>query len=413
MPSPVRLVLVGGGHASVFLLRRAARWTQAGVAVTLVSDHPTLYYSGMVPEYLGGVYSAEEVQIDLQAWCQRTGVRWLCAAATGLDLSHRTVHTSAGVSVPYDVVAFDIGSRTPGHSDVPSTIPTKPLHRIERLAAFIASAESAASNSPPKRLVIVGGGAAGVEVALNVTARVPTRRLALTLLEPSDRLLPAMPSGAGQRALTLLRQRGADVRLGGKAADANSDHVVLDDGTHLHADAVLWATGTTAPSLFRSAGLPCDDQGFVRVAPSLHVPSYPAVFAAGDCAVVEGHEELARVGVHAVKQGPPLYTNVDRAVQALRQHRDPASVPFSAFRPYPVTPLILSTGTPEGLFVAGPWWVACGWALRLKHAVDLRWMRRYHLHLPRAQTLGGLLHGSHAGAATSLRPTTHRAHVGP
>lgn len=409
MPSPVRLVLVGGGHASVYLLRRAARWTQAGVAVTLVSDHPTLYYSGMVPEYLGGVYTAEEAQIDLRAWCQRTGVRWLHTAATGLALPHRTVHTSAGVSVPYDVVAFDIGSRTPGHTHVPGTIPTKPLHRIERLAAFVRAAETAPR---PQRLVIVGGGAAGVEVGLNVTARVPASRLALTLLEPGDRLLPSMPPGAGQRAAALLQQRGASVRLGSKAAEAGSDYAVLTGGTRLLADAVLWATGTTGPGLFRLAGLPCDDRGFVRVTPALHVPGDPAVFAAGDCAVVDGHEDLARVGVHAVKQGPTLYANVDRAVQALRQQGSLARVSFSTFRPYPVAPLILSTGTPEGLLVAGSWWVAAGWALRLKHAVDLRWMRRYHRHLPRAQTLGGLLHGGHAGAA-SPRPTARPAHLGP
>ena len=64
--SPLRLLIVGGGHASLPVLDHARRLAEAeGATVTLVSDRPELWYSGMTPEWLGGVYTQEDVTIPL------------------------------------------------------------------------------------------------------------------------------------------------------------------------------------------------------------------------------------------------------------------------------------------------------------------------------------------------------------
>lgn len=43
------------------VLLRARAWISAGIEVTLVDLHRSLYHSVMVPEGLGGVYEGEEV----------------------------------------------------------------------------------------------------------------------------------------------------------------------------------------------------------------------------------------------------------------------------------------------------------------------------------------------------------------
>lgn len=53
----MNLLLVGGGHAMLPALQHARRWTSRGVRVTLLDENRYLYYSGMVPEYVGGVYT--------------------------------------------------------------------------------------------------------------------------------------------------------------------------------------------------------------------------------------------------------------------------------------------------------------------------------------------------------------------
>jgi NADH dehydrogenase FAD-containing subunit len=406
MASKPHLLLVGGGHASVALLKRAQAWTRRqGATVTLLSEHPTLYYSGMVPEYLGGVYAADEVQIDLEAWCDQAGVRWLRGQATALDPADRVVRTAQGRAVDYDLVVFDVGARTAGVTDDTPGVHVKPLHHVERVERFVRRAVNAAPGDQPdarSRLAIVGGGAAGTEVALNVSARAQaadSASLDLTLIERGPSLLPGFPAGMQQRATRLLQRRGVEVRQGTAVKAAEDGALRLSDGTTWASDLTMWATGATGQPLFRDAGLPCDARGFLRVAPSLQCPSAPRVFAAGDCALVAGHEDLARVGVHAIKQGPLLADNVERALEALRAGRPPADARYRSFRPYPVAPLILSTGRAEGLWTAGPLWLRGRWALRLKHAADLRWMNRYRLRDANRWSMRQTLH-ARAAATT-------------
>ncbi|WP_420456995.1 NAD(P)/FAD-dependent oxidoreductase [Rubrivirga sp.] len=368
------LLVVGGGHASLPLLAHAhALADDAGAAVTLVSDQPELWYSGMTPEWLGGVYTRADVTVPLGPICERQGVRFVQARAVALDRDAREVALDDGRRVGYDLVAFDIGALNPGRDDADHAVRTKPLWRIAELGRFL---DKTAADGDARCLVVVGGGAAGTETALNVTARPGLGGLSVTVVEPGDRLCPELPARVGDWAAETLRQRGATVRLGTRAQGTDPEGVRLD-GETLPADAVLWATGSVGPPLFVEAGLTVTDRGFARVDRGLRSVDDGRVFVAGDSASVAGHEDLARIGVHAVKQGPVLRENVDQALRALAAGQDPAAVPLRPFRPYPVSPLLVSTGGPSAWWVAGPVAVRAHAVLRLKHAVDRRWIDRY------------------------------------
>ena len=370
------LLLVGGGHAMLPSVRAARAWVEAGARVLLVSDCRYLYYSGMVPEYLGGVYEREDVRIDLAALCAGVGIPFVEAEAVRLEAAERRLHTADGAMHAYDLIAFDIGGRNPGKAD--GAVPTKPLHRIEALAVKLR--EVLAGPPAAFRLVIVGGGAAGVEVGLNVAARFAGagrgEHLRLEVVESDGSLLPGFPAGLQRFAAERLRQHGAHLHLGARVDEASADGLRLENGTVRPADLVLWATGTTAPPIFREAHLPCDRSGFLRVHRTLQSVADPRVFGAGDCVSVEGFADLAKVGVHAVKQGPTLRDNLARALDHLREGRPLASADFDRFSPYPAAPLVLSTGRREGLWTSGGWWLRGRLFLRLKHFVDRRWMAK-------------------------------------
>ena len=374
---PIRLLLVGGGHAMLPLVKHADEWIRRGIEVTLLDEWDTLYYSGMVPEYLGGVYTAEEVQIDLGRLCAESGVTFRRGRAESLSLD-KIVVTEDGDAIEFDLVVFDIGSVTPHRKAADGAVLTKPLHHIEKLEQFVRSVLAAADST--QRVVVVGGGAAGVEVLLNLTARTRAVRpdaLRFSLVEPSDRLLPGFPAGMQRDVQRRLEERGVTLHLGARAELVEEGHVLLHDGTRLAADRVLWATGTTGPPLFRDVGLPVDDDGFLRVADTLQCPAAPWLFAAGDCAALASHPDLRKIGVHAVKQGPTLRSNVTAALDALQAGHALADADLQTFTPYPVAPLILSTGEPTGLWASGRFWLRGGSILRLKHFVDRRWMGRY------------------------------------
>ena len=60
-----QLVLIGGGHAHIQVLKRFAMKPLSDMAITLISDRDVGIYSGMVPGLIAGSYQAEELQIDL------------------------------------------------------------------------------------------------------------------------------------------------------------------------------------------------------------------------------------------------------------------------------------------------------------------------------------------------------------
>lgn len=381
----LQVVLAGGGHAMLPVLRMAGRWNDAGIAETTLFDpQPSLYYSGMIPEYLGGVYDAEQVRIDLAPLCQKAGVDFRQTALADINPAQGTVTDATGQTRRYDLLALDIGGRNPALPD--DAFPTKPLHRLPDVEARIRAVLSTSGKS--LSLCVVGGGAAGVEILLNVTARFQGagRRtdLSATVVESTGSLLRDFPDGMQRHVAAILADRGVNLILNERVTSVDDQGVntrSTSTGTfrRIAAGTVLWATGVTGPPLLRDSPLPLDSNSFVRVTDTLQVEGQPRIFAAGDCATITGHESLPKVGVHAVKQGWDLADNLDQTVRMLRQTgtlTTPATL--RRFRPYTVAPLILSTGTRDGIWTAGTVWWRGPLALRLKHWVDRRWIQGYN-----------------------------------
>jgi NADH dehydrogenase FAD-containing subunit len=361
---PKSILLIGGGHAMMPTVRHIREMVSASVQVTLVSDHPYLYYSGMVPEYLGGVYREEEVRLDLISLCERYGIEWVHGRATGLDVRRNEVTLGDGSVVAGDVIAFDVGSMTPGTTE--ESIVAKPLHRITRFAAQVDQMIASDGNHS---LAIVGGGAAGVEVALNVAQRIrrigADMRIRIVLHEANDRLLHMFPKSLSKDALRLLVDAGVKVEIGSRPVVAGGNVLKSAMGEHEH-DTILWATGTKGPDFFKEGGLLTDTRGFVHTDKQLRVLGRADIFASGDSALVKGYENLARIGVHAVKQGPVLLKNIAYTVNEKGS--------LESFAPYPVSPIIISTGDQSAWWLAGSFWFRNRFSLGLKHHIDRKWI---------------------------------------
>ncbi|MCY7378205.1 MAG: hypothetical protein LH467_02565, partial [Gemmatimonadaceae bacterium] len=165
MPSR-RLVLVGGGHAHLHVLRALARRPIPDTEVVLVAagDH---FYSAMVPGYLQGQYEAEALRVDLHALARRAGVRMVRARADRVDAARRTV-VAGGVDIPFDCCSLDIGGEpagtaTPGVNRWALTL--RPMERALALRARVDALVAAASERPPAGGGGGGGGRGGGERA--------------------------------------------------------------------------------------------------------------------------------------------------------------------------------------------------------------------------------------------------------
>jgi NADH dehydrogenase FAD-containing subunit len=380
------LLIVGGGHAVFPVLQRVPQWFERfeRLRIVLISEYPLFFYSGMVPEFLGGVYSKSQICLDLKQLCTRIGVEFVADRVVSLDPDAKSVTTKAGATYKASLMLFDVGSRPPKMPAQENVAPVKPLQRLDELEQFLDRHLYAPDTQEmdKEHLVIVGGGAAGVELAMNISSRLRAHQrqhqLKITLLEAGDQLLTEYPEGMGEYVADQLRQRGVELRLKRSAVSVGEQQIKLDDQHVLDYDYVVWATGTVGQPFFRESGLECDDRDFLWMDKSLQHPRHPWLMAAGDCVRINQYPALRKIGVHAVKQGPVLATNVERLLRTHFTDQDLDSVPLLDFKPYAINPTILSTGSNQGIWSTEKFWFRHPLMLRLKHFLDLRWIEQYY-----------------------------------
>src|SRR5258708_802923 len=124
------LVLVGGGHAHIQVLKRWAMAPVPGARLTVVVDRPIAVYSGMVPGFVAGQYPRDALEIDVRPLALRAGARCIVAAATGVDPTARRLVLDGRPPIAYDTLSVGVGSAGAG-LEVPGAgehaIPARPL----------------------------------------------------------------------------------------------------------------------------------------------------------------------------------------------------------------------------------------------------------------------------------------------
>jgi len=354
-PAPERhlLLLAGGGHSHVLVLRRwlmRPHTRPLHTRLTLVSRHGTTLYSGLLPAVVAGLEPLEAAAIDLRRLCSLAGVTFVQAEITGLDPVARELQLAGRPALRFDRLSLDLGAVT---AVVGEAMAVKPLE------PFLAWAERRVNGEP---LVIRGGGAAAVELALAFRAR----GMACELLLQGECL--HLGSAAANRA---------GERLLAQAA------IPIQRRTPPEARADLACTGSRAPAWLAAAGLPVDPpSGRVLTDPSLAVIGHPALFASGDCGLVAA-DPRPPSGVWAVRSAPVLAENLRRSLA------EPPE-PLRPWRPQARALQLLGDGGwqadgPRALAFLGP--VALGpsgWIWRWKQRIDRTFMARFAALQPMA-----------------------------
>jgi selenide,water dikinase len=370
-----KLVIIGGGHAHVEVLRQFGLRRLSDVEITLVSPDRHTPYSGMLPGLVAGHYTFEQCHIDLQPLADYAGARLVLAEARALDAARRVLTLSDGSTLLYDVASINTGS-VPLAQDLPGV--AEHAIAVKPVAEFLVKWESLMARvraGAVRSIAVVGGGAAGVEILLAMQHRFaqmqPRVDLQFHLITDMPQLLTQHARGVRTVVEQSLARKRVNVHraLRVTCVEANA---VIANGTdqreqHISADAMVWITGAAAPTWLAHSGLALNDRKFINVNKHLQSFSHAEVFAAGDCATL-ADAVYPKSGVYAVRQGPVLAENLRAALS------DTAFVPYA---PQPRALALISTGEQHAIASWGALSFHGNWVWRWKDRIDQAFMAKY------------------------------------
>ncbi len=358
------LVLVGGGHSHIQVLRSFGMRPIEGVRLTLITDVLKAPYSGMLPGFIERIWQEEDLMFDLTALSVFAGARLIHQPIAHIDIHNKNVIFKNSAPVSYDVISVNSGA-VPDISGIHGAqeygIPVKPISRfLEKLPE---------AHKIGASLAIIGGGAAGSELALAMRARMKKAGIhpEIHIISRSPQLLP-QHSKAGARVLSrALLEADIALHCGAAATQIDSHSVTLESGKKIQADTCLIATAARPADWVSGLSIAKDSRGFIIVTPSFNLPDFSDFFAAGDIASVTGHEQ-EKAGVFAVRAGPVLDYNLRATLTGQR---------LKHWRPQKRYMALIGLANGKALFLRHPFISSGVTWLKLKHWIDQRFMEKF------------------------------------
>lgn len=353
------LLLVGGGHAHLGILRRI-RMKAVDYNVTLISASTYQYYSGMFSGFTEGLYSEQEIRINLAELCEQAGVTFVKDVIVKIDADNRKLVGASGKVYDFKLVSFDIGSSIGAIDGSIKQIKIKPNF------VFPKEIQSFRKTAFP---VVVGGGAAGVEMALSVQAwRFNNGFNPNVAVISSSPLLSSVSEKASSKIMKIVKQKGIIVCDQDEIKETSRQQLITKSGKRIACSQLLPLTGAKASPLFVNSSLPIDENGFLLIESTLQAKDFPWVFGAGDCVSFSNNPKLPKNGVFAVRQEPILWENINRYLAGKR---------LTNFKPQKKFLSILSVGEQQGLLTYGNIAYCGKWAWRLKNSIDVKFMEKH------------------------------------
>jgi len=371
------LVLIGGGHAHVSVLKRFGMKPVPGLRITLVTRDIHTPYSGMLPGFVAGHYDYDGCHIDLGPLARFAGARLYHAEVDGIDPENKRVYAPGRPPVAYDILSINTGSR-PNSINISGVdefaLAAKPidifLRKWQQLIERVCDSEG------PFRIVVVGGGAGGVELALSTQLHLQNtlrdvgkdpERLHYALITSSDSIMHMHNRGVRKRFERILAERNIGIKTGTRVNEVTANSVRTADGALIDSEAVIWVTTASSPGWPSQSGLAVDTEGFIQVDEHLQSLSHKNVFAVGDAA--ELRDPRPKSGVFAVRQGPVLAHNLRAAAtgKTLRPYR--AQKKFLG---------LISTGNQYAVASRGNWSYESAWLWTMKDWIDRKFMRNFN-----------------------------------
>ncbi len=309
-----KIIIIGGGAGGLELATdlgdKLGKTDKA--QITLIDKNSYHLWKPLLHEVATGVLDEQVDNIYYASQGQQHNFEFTQGTFTNLDRDKKQItiinHQNKTVAVNYDILVIAIGSTsndfgTPGVKehcifldDQNAAIRLRET-LINKFTSFCSIIDDDQSRDEDKiRIAIVGGGATGVELASELPHMVEafgacghnkmcSDLLDVSVIEATDRILPALPEKTAASITKTLEKQGIHVLTKTMITKAESDGFYPKEGDTLKADIMIWTAGVKAPDYLKEiAGLESSRSNQLVVKPTLQTSRDDSIFVIGDCA---------------------------------------------------------------------------------------------------------------------------------
>ena len=360
-----QLVLIGGGHANVQVLRKLCMNEYKGLNVILISEGYEAIYSGMTPGYIKKLYSLDDISIDLQRLCFNAGATFIKDKVINLDNNKQTIHLNENPSISFDVLSINSGSISNNQSikidEKSNILSVKPISSFVSKLKVI---DDLIEKSANRKISIIGGGVAAFELSFALYERY-NESISLDII--SDQILAE--KNLNQSSINKLKKIAKNLNINlisKKVVVINDSKISFDNGEKIQSEIILLSTGATLPKWLAESNLETSED-FVAVNQHLQSLNFKNTFVTGDAASVE-NSKRPKSGVIAVRQGEILKENL--LLYLLNK-------PLKKFKPQKNWLYLIGTHKNSAVLNYFNFSFEGNWCWLLKKMIDLNFMKKF------------------------------------
>lgn len=304
-----RLLLAGGGHGHINVLKKLIRHPIPNTTITLITDFEKQYYSGMLPGFIEDLYTEEEICFNVRKLCEAAKVEYIKEKILSIDGSCKRLVTDRR-EYEFDYISMNLGAASKEIFEIDTSTMSyvKPIANVVELVKKIEvkhkELQDSLQSEKPLRIGIIGSGASGIEIALALTSRYPS--IHIDIIGRKKEILEKFNTSAREKITERMERKAINVRSGEEVLMLSSEGLRTKTFCQAY-DFYLIANGYTGlPISF--LGYETTEENYLLVEEDLRANEFS--IAMGDMVSLKKDERNLKAGVFAIRQAPVLFENL-------------------------------------------------------------------------------------------------------
>ena len=356
------LVLIGGGHSHLNVLKSFTMDKIDGLRVTLISDVYETPYSGMLPGFIENDYSLDDIQIDLYKICYHGNFRFINCKVNKIDGNQNLIYFKNRPPLSFDYLSINIGinndTKTIKNADK-YALKLKPISKINYNEII--------KNLEGKKVGIIGSGPAGVEISLALKKRYS--KIDIFLFTGKNGLLKNYSNSSKNSILKNLTEANINVIFKDEVSEVSKNKIVTKSSKVYLIDKAILSTNGVPPKWLKETNMELSPDGFIQTNNKLQT-NFNHIFASGDI-INFSYKSLTKSGVYAVKSGSVLTKNIRNFI---------LNKPLVNYNPQKYYLSIIGLSNGKALAYKYNLHFTSKLILKLKKYIDLKFINKFKLY---------------------------------